>query len=127
MYQSGLITLQDLDGIEMDKYAVEPFTAAVGKICRREGFGEWFAEGLGKAAQKIAGGKGFKTLDWVIQSRNRPSFSMHDLAYRGFAETGKASVTARATSSRIPTRSTITATLKFTRRRQANPLRKPNG
>jgi aldehyde:ferredoxin oxidoreductase len=90
MYQSGLITLQDLDGIEMDKYAVEPFTAAVGKICRREGFGEWFAEGLGKAAQKIAGGKGFKTLDWVIQSRNRPSFSMHDLAYRGFAETGKA-------------------------------------
>jgi len=90
MYQAGLITSKDLDGIEMDKYAVEPFMAVVDKICKREGFGEWFAEGLGKAARKIAGGKGFGFLDWVIQGRNRPSFSMHDLAYRGFSETGKA-------------------------------------
>lgn len=90
MYQAGLITSKDLDGIEMDKYAVEPFMAVVDKICKREGFGEWFADGLGTAARKIAGGKGFRFLDWVIQSRNRPSFSMHDTAYRGFAETGKA-------------------------------------
>ena len=90
MYQAGAITSQDLDGIEMDKYAVEPFLAVVDKIARREGFGELFAEGLGKAARKIAGGKGFGYLDWVVKSRNRPSFSMHDTAYRGFAETGKA-------------------------------------
>ena len=90
MYQAGLITSKDLDGIEMDKYAVEPFMAVIDKICKREGFGELFAEGLGKAAREIAGGKGFKFLDWVIQGRNRPSFSMHDLAYRGFSETGKA-------------------------------------
>lgn len=90
MYNAGLITAKDLDGIEMDKYAVEPFMAVIDKICKREGFGELFAEGLGKAACKIAGGKGFGFLDWVIQGRNRPSFSMHDLAYRGFAETGKA-------------------------------------
>jgi len=90
MYRAGAIKASDIDGIEIDQYAVEPITAAIDKICNREGFGELFAGGLGDGAKKMAGGAGFGFLDWVSQSRNRPSFPMQDTALRGFAETGKA-------------------------------------
>ena len=72
------------------------------------------------------GGKGFNA-GLGIQSRNRPSFFMHELAYRGLWERARASLSRGPTSSRTPTRSIIDSHIEIYAGRQASPLRKPSG
>ncbi|MFA4835185.1 MAG: aldehyde ferredoxin oxidoreductase C-terminal domain-containing protein [Dehalococcoidia bacterium] len=54
-YQKGILTKQQLEGLEMTWGNVEAARALAGKIARREGIGDMLAEGVMRAAQKIGG------------------------------------------------------------------------
>ena len=74
LYENGIISEKDTDGIQMKWKDTEAMLTMMGKIARREGCGELFAEGILKAAEKI--GKGAeqyayhtKGLEWTPYSR----------------------------------------------------------
>ncbi len=52
-YEKGLITKQDTDGLEMTWGNHRALVAMLGKLARREGFGDVIADGVRMAAQKI--------------------------------------------------------------------------
>jgi aldehyde:ferredoxin oxidoreductase len=53
LYENGIISEKDTDGIQMKWKDGEAMLAMMGKIARREGCGELFGEGILKAAEKI--------------------------------------------------------------------------
>ena len=54
-FEHGLIGLKDTDGIDLRFGNAEAMLAMIGKIARREGFGNLLAEGSRRAAEKIGG------------------------------------------------------------------------
>jgi aldehyde:ferredoxin oxidoreductase len=54
-YQRGILTKNDLDGLEMNWGNVEAARSLIQKIARREGIGDILAEGVMRAAGKIGG------------------------------------------------------------------------
>lgn len=54
-YEKGLITKEDLDGLELVWGDPEAVKALLHKIAHREGFGDVLAEGVMRAAEKIGG------------------------------------------------------------------------
>jgi len=90
LYQQGMITAADTDGMPMEWGSEKATLTVIDKVCRQEGFGKLFANGILSAAKVIAGGKGLPLVDWVSQSRNRPSFPLAGSVLWGFAATGKA-------------------------------------
>jgi aldehyde:ferredoxin oxidoreductase len=54
-YEKGLLTLNDLDGLDMRWGNVEGAEALLGKISRREGIGDLLAEGVKRASEKLGG------------------------------------------------------------------------
>jgi aldehyde:ferredoxin oxidoreductase len=56
LYQRGIITSADTDGIPMEWGSKEAIITMIGKIGRREGFGDVLAEGLLPSARKIGRG-----------------------------------------------------------------------
>jgi len=54
-YEEGLLRRQDLDGLEMTWGNVEAASKMLRKIAYREGVGDWLAEGMMRAAQRIGG------------------------------------------------------------------------
>ena len=56
LYQKGIITAADTDGIPMEWGSRKAITSLIEKLARREGFGKLLADGIAPAAQKI--GKG---------------------------------------------------------------------
>jgi len=54
-YQKGLLTKNDVDGIEMTWGNAEATAAMLKKIARREGCGNLFAEGVKRSAEKVGG------------------------------------------------------------------------
>jgi len=56
LYEQGIITEADTDGIPMERGSDEAIVALIEKIAKKEGFGTILADGIGPASQKI--GKG---------------------------------------------------------------------
>ncbi|HID86824.1 MAG TPA: hypothetical protein EYP55_05525 [Anaerolineae bacterium] len=54
-YERGILTRDDLDGLEMSWGNVEAVRAMLHKIARREGCGDWLAEGVKRAAERVGG------------------------------------------------------------------------
>ncbi len=54
-YEKGLLTANDLDGLDMRWGNVEGTEALLGKISRREGVGDFLAEGVKRASEKLGG------------------------------------------------------------------------
>jgi len=54
-FEHGLIGLKDTDGIDLRFGNAEAMLSMIGKIARREGFGNLLAEGSRRAAEKIGG------------------------------------------------------------------------
>ncbi|MEW6440329.1 MAG: aldehyde ferredoxin oxidoreductase N-terminal domain-containing protein [bacterium] len=68
LYEKGIISASDTDGVPMEWGSEKAVMTVLEKICRKEGFGALFANGLVPAAKRIAGGKG---LEYVQHERNR--------------------------------------------------------
>lgn len=54
-YEKGILTRDDLDGLEMNWGNVEAVREMLEKISRREGIGDLLAEGVKRASEKIGG------------------------------------------------------------------------
>jgi aldehyde:ferredoxin oxidoreductase len=67
LYEKGIITEEDTDGIPMIWANEESILGFIDKVGKREGFGELIAEGLAVAGEKLADGKGAQYAD---QDRN---------------------------------------------------------
>jgi aldehyde:ferredoxin oxidoreductase len=73
LMEKGILTAKDTDEIELRFGNTDAMLAMIGKIARREGFGDVLAEGVQRAAQKI--GKGAEKYAMHIKGQELP---MHD-------------------------------------------------
>jgi len=55
-YERGLLTREQLDGLDLGFGKDEPYVALIQKIAYRDGIGDMFAEGVKRAAEKIRKG-----------------------------------------------------------------------
>jgi len=69
LYQRGILTRKDLDGIELEWGNTEAFAALAEKIAAREGIGVVLAEGTYRAALKIQEMKGKNVLQYAVQEK----------------------------------------------------------
>jgi aldehyde:ferredoxin oxidoreductase len=69
LYQRGILTKADLDGIELKWGDVEAFAALLRKIASREGIGDLLAEGTYRAALKLGKLKGKNLLPYTVTSK----------------------------------------------------------
>lgn len=70
LFEKGVITAADTEGVPMEWASEEAVMTVIDKVCRKEGFGALFADGIVPAAREIAGGMG---LEYAVQSNNRLS------------------------------------------------------
>ncbi len=73
-YQKGLLTKDDLDGIEMDWGNAEATLAVLKKTAYREGHGNLWAEGVKRTAEKYGG----EALDCAVYTRKGATPRGHD-------------------------------------------------
>jgi len=73
LVEKGILTAKDTDGIDLRFGNTDAMLAMIGKIARREGFGDVLAEGVQRAARKI--GKGAEKYAMHIKGQELP---MHD-------------------------------------------------
>jgi len=66
LYENGIITAEDTDGVPMEWGSEEACRTVIEKIARREGFGELLGDGVVPAAKRI----GKDSIDYAVQSRN---------------------------------------------------------
>jgi len=69
LFQRGILTKQDLDGVEPKWGDAEAFAALARKIAFREGIGELLAEGTYRAALKIGEMKKVDVLQYAVQCK----------------------------------------------------------
>jgi len=69
LFQRGILTKKDLDGIELKWGDTKAFAALAKKIAFREGVGDLLAEGTYRAALKIGEEKKVNVLKYAIQSK----------------------------------------------------------
>ncbi len=69
LYQRGILTKVDLDGIELEWGDVKAFASLIQKIASREGVGDLLAQGTYRAALKIAELKKLDVLQYAVQSK----------------------------------------------------------
>jgi aldehyde:ferredoxin oxidoreductase len=69
LFQRGILSKDDLDGIELKWGDIEAFANLAKKIALREGIGDLLAEGTHRAAVKIGKMKGRKVLQYAVQSK----------------------------------------------------------
>lgn len=74
MYQKGLLTKKDTDGIDMTWGNIESVRAMFNKIARRDGIGDILAEGTLPAATHF----GKEALDLAIYTKNGTTIRQHD-------------------------------------------------
>ncbi|MFO7918621.1 MAG: aldehyde ferredoxin oxidoreductase C-terminal domain-containing protein, partial [Anaerolineae bacterium] len=72
-YESGLLTKEDTDGLDLRFGNGEAMVEMVEKIARREGLGDLLAEGLVPAAEEIGG----ESMMFAVQTKNQ-AFPMHE-------------------------------------------------
>jgi aldehyde:ferredoxin oxidoreductase len=70
LYQNGIISASDTDGVPMEWGSEEACMTVIEKIARREGFGELLADGIVPAAQRI----GKDSIKYAVQFRNQVPF-----------------------------------------------------
>jgi aldehyde:ferredoxin oxidoreductase len=73
-YEKGLLTKDDLNGLEMTWGNVKGTEALLRNIAYREGFGDLLAEGVKRAAEKIGG----ESLDCAIYTKKGAAPRSHD-------------------------------------------------
>ncbi len=76
--EKGLISKDDLDGIDLAWGNVDAVKKIVEKISRREGIGDVFAEGVARTVKAL--GKGFDKIGVYVKQGNAPH--VHDLRTR---------------------------------------------
>ena len=69
LYQKGILTRKDLDGIDLRWGDAEAFGTLMRKIALREGIGDLLAEGTYRAALKLGKVKGIDLLPLAVQSK----------------------------------------------------------
>jgi aldehyde:ferredoxin oxidoreductase len=69
LFQRGILTKEDLDGLELRWGNTEAFAALARKIAFREGIGNLLAEGTYRAALKIGEMKRMDVLAYAVQSK----------------------------------------------------------
>jgi aldehyde:ferredoxin oxidoreductase len=69
LFQRGVLSNNDLDGIELKWGDTEAFAKLAKKIALREGIGDLLAEGTYRAALKIGRMKGKNVLQYAVQSK----------------------------------------------------------
>jgi aldehyde:ferredoxin oxidoreductase len=69
LFQRGILSKDDLDGIELKWGDAEAFASLAKKIAFREGVGDLLAEGTYRAALKIGKMKGKDVLKYAVQSK----------------------------------------------------------
>jgi len=69
LFQRGILTKEDLNGLELRWGDVEAFAALARKIAFREGVGDMLAEGTYRAALKIGKMKNVNVLQYAVQSK----------------------------------------------------------
>jgi aldehyde:ferredoxin oxidoreductase len=69
LFQRGILSKKDLDGIELKWGDTEAFAKLAKKIAMREGIGNLLAEGTYRAALKIGKMKGKDVLQYAVQSK----------------------------------------------------------
>jgi len=69
LFQRGILSKDDLDGIELKWGDTEAFADLAKKIALREGIGDLLAEGTYRAAVKIGKMKGKEVLQYAVQSK----------------------------------------------------------
>jgi len=69
LFQRGILSKADLDGIELRWGDAEAFASLAKKIASREGIGDLLAEGTYRAALKIGKMKGKDVLQYAVQSK----------------------------------------------------------
>jgi len=91
LYEKGILTKKDLDGIELEWGNVEAFTALAEKVAFRKGIGDVLAEGVYRAALKLGEIKGVDLLKYAVHEkgvaigahgvRSGKDFISEDIAY----------------------------------------------
>jgi len=79
LFEKGIITEEDTDGIRMEWGDVKAVYAMIEKIARREGCGEIFAGGITKAAQKI--GRGAEKYAYHVKGLELPNYILNPPAW----------------------------------------------
>ena len=69
LYERGILTKEDLDGIELEWGNAEAFTALAEKIAFRHGIGDILAEGVYRAALKLGEMKGVDLLKYAVHEK----------------------------------------------------------
>jgi len=80
LYQRGIITSKDTDGLELNWGDPAPMMTLLEKISRRDGFGKLLGEGTKRAAEKI--GKGAQ--DYAIQVKGLELPAYEPRAVKGY-------------------------------------------
>jgi len=69
LYEKGILTKEDLDGIEPEWANVEAFAALAEKVAFRQGIGDILAEGVYRAALKLGEMKGVDLLKYAVHEK----------------------------------------------------------
>ena len=69
LYEKGILTKEDLDGIALEWGNVEALTALAEKIASRQGIGDILAEGVYRAALKLGEIKGVDLLMYAVHEK----------------------------------------------------------
>jgi aldehyde:ferredoxin oxidoreductase len=69
LYEKGILTKKDLDGIELTWGNVDTFAALAEKIAFRQGIGDILAEGVYRAALKLSEMKGVDLLKYAVHEK----------------------------------------------------------
>ena len=69
LYEKGILTKEDLDGIEPEWTNVEAFAALAEKVAFRQGIGDVLAEGVYRAALKLGEMKGVDLLKYAVHEK----------------------------------------------------------
>ncbi len=69
LFQRGILTKKDLDGVELKWGNTEAFASLAKKIAFRESIGDLLAEGIYRAALKIGKMKNLDLLQYAVQSK----------------------------------------------------------
>jgi len=80
-YEKGILTKEDMDGIDLQWGNAEAMIAMVHKIAHRDGFGDVLAEGVQKAAEKI--GKGSDRYAMHVKGLELPGYDVRGAKAHG--------------------------------------------
>jgi aldehyde:ferredoxin oxidoreductase len=91
LYEKGILTKKDLDGIDLKWGNAKAFEALMEKIALRQGIGDTLSEGVYRAALKLGKQKGVDLSKYVVQSkgvsigahgvRSGKDFLSHNVSY----------------------------------------------